>query len=205
MNVTLAEELADDKASVRSPARTGNHWASVWRLSGNASLDTGVHNHEFVQFRYAQLDGSPNVFVAGTAAAGAWVIQHPAGGDGANDWEAACSRSTPSAVAYGSAAAAAPHTPLGSWSSSSPALDTVFNFSAYTIVSTSLDVNVDGQTRERDVDIVDAVFTAAGQFAVFSVGDYSIQRRTMLEMMTNDTGMWSQWYDFKAMSVVSGR
>ena len=58
--------------------------------------------------------------------------------------------------------------------------------------ATSLDVNVDGQTRERDVDAVDAAFNALGQFAVFGARDDSIQRRTMLEMFTNDTDMWTQ-------------
>lgn len=91
------------------------------------------------------------------------------------------------------------------------------------------------QTRERDVDIVDALNTALGQYMVrrragarphlfsermhtlpcaarppadaqvFSPGDSSVQRRTLLEMFTNDTGMWTQWLDFHTSSVVAAR
>lgn len=81
------------------------------------------------------------------------------------------------------------------------------------------------QTRERDVDIVDALNTALGQYMIFSPGDSSIQRRTLLEMFTNDTGMWTQvrvqiicvtrcldampppiqWLDFKTSSVITAR
>ena len=70
-------------------------------------------------------------------------LQHPAGGDGRNPFELPCAASTPAADAFGTGARV--RTPLGSWSSSNAALDTVWNFTAYTIVGTSLDVNVDGQ------------------------------------------------------------
>ena len=191
VTVTLAEELMPGGASVRSPARTGNAWRSTWTLSGNAAADSGLHHHEFVQFRYAQIDGvGTGSGAVVLAEAGAWVIQHPAGGAGINPWEKDCSRSVPAATAFG--AGAGPGQPLGAWSSDSAALDAVFNFSAYTIVATSLDVNVDGQTRERDVDAVDAANTAMGQYYIFGARDFTIQRRTLFEMLTNDTGMWSQ-------------
>jgi len=202
VTITLAEELLADGSGVLSPARTGNRWNSTWTLSGNALRDAGVHQHEFVQFRYAQIDGARDVFEAGSEAAQLWVVQHAAGGDGRNPWEIACAASTPAADAFGSGVPAAARAPLARWASSNAALDEVFNFSAYTIVATSLDVNVDGQTRERDVDIVDALNNALGQFYVFSPGDSSISRRTMLEAFTNDTGMWSQWADFKLSTVL---
>ena len=150
VTVTLAEELQAD-GTVLSPARTRNRWCSNWTLSGDAAggRDSGNVQHEFVQFRYAQVDGAVAALAARSAAAGAWVLQYPAGGTGRNPWEAACSRSTPAAEAYGSGAP--PGAPLGAWASSSAPLDAVFNLSAYTILATSLDVNVDGQTRERDV------------------------------------------------------
>ncbi len=88
---------------------------------------------------------------------------------------------------------AAPSTPLATWASGDPALDTVWAFCAYTIVATTLDVNVDGQTRERDVDVVDALNNALGQFHVLSPGDTSVPDRTLGEIFTNDTGGW--WGD----------
>ena len=58
-------------------------------------------------------------------------------------------------------------------------------------------------TETRDVDIVDALNTARGQYVVFSPSDVSIAQRTALEAYTNDTGQWAQWYDFKASSVLT--
>jgi len=201
VNIVLGEELLANNAGVLAPMRTGNLWNSTWSLSGDPSLDSGCVHHEFVQFRYAQVDGSPIAFTAGPDGnAAAWVIQHPAGGVGFNPWET-CAVSTPAAVLWG-AAPAPPITPLASFSSTSPDLNTVWDFCAYTIVATSLDVNVDGQTRERDVDVVDALNTALGQFSVFSPGDDSVPARTVLEIFTNDTGGWTQWYDFHASSVL---
>ena len=196
VHVILAEELMEGGGSVRSPMRTGNDWNSSWRLAGSAALDTGIVHHEPIQFRYAQIDqfsgAADTIFTPGPGGgAGAWVIQHPAGGDGHNPFEAPCSTSAPAAALWGSAPV--PRTPLATFSSDSAALDAVFSFCAYTIIATSLDVNVDGQTRERDVDIVDALNTARGQYAVFSPLDVSVAERTARETFTNDTGMWSQW------------
>jgi hypothetical protein len=153
--------------------------------------------------RYAQIDGSPTEFATGDGSVTAWVVQHPAGGDGRNPFEKACAHSVPVTDAFGSGSRV--QTPLGSWSSSSADLDTVWNFTAYTLIATSLDVNVDGQTRERDVDVVDALNTALGQYYVFSPGDTSVQRRTLLEIFTNDTGMWTQWLDFKTSAVIEAK
>lgn len=75
VTVTVAEELLPGGSGVLSPARTGNRWASTWTLAGDASLDAGVHHHEFIQFRYAQVDGSPVAFAPGDGLAQAWVVQ----------------------------------------------------------------------------------------------------------------------------------
>ena len=75
VTVTVAEELVPGGSAVLSPARTGNRWASTWTLSGDTTLDSGVHHHEFIQFRYAQVDGSPVAFAPGDGLAQAWVVQ----------------------------------------------------------------------------------------------------------------------------------
>ena len=204
VSVTLGETLLPT-GGVRSPLYTGNRWNSTWTLAGSAQADAGIVQHEFIQFRYAEVVQTPaasaHAFTPATALA--WVLQHPAGGDGRNPWELPCATSVPAAALWG--AGAPPATPLGAFSSSLPALDAVFNFSAYTMLATALDVNVDGQTRERDVDLVDSLINARGQYALFSPGDTSIAERTLLEALTNDTGMWSQWYDFKASTVLYAR
>ena len=55
------------------------------------------------------------------------------------------------------------------------------------------------------VDVVDALNTALGQHYVFGAGDASLQRRTLLEMATNDTGAWTQWLDFKCSTALAAR
>ncbi len=59
---------------------------------------------------------------------------------------------------------------------------------AYTLVATTLDVNVDSQTRQRDICVVDALNTALGQFFVLPSVDTSVPDRTLLEIFTNDSG-----------------
>jgi hypothetical protein len=199
VRVTLSEVLNAD-GSVLAPTKAANYWNSVWTLAGD-ERDFGIVQHEFIQFRYAQVTySSLSIPRLTLATANAWVIQHGAGGTGENPWEASCSRAIPVAAIWGKGAA--PQQPLGNVSSSSPSLDTVFSFCASTIIATSLDVNVDGQTRERDVDVVDALNTARGQYLVFSVGDVTIAERTARECLTNDTGAWTQWADFHASTVL---
>lgn len=203
VTVVLAEELNPDGQSVRSPLRTGNKWNSTWTLAGGFA-DGGIVHHEFVQFRYVQVDGNVPPLAAGPGGgASAWNIIHPAGGLGVNVFDAPCAAATPAAAAWG-AGAPAP-SPLGSFSSSRPDLDRVWSFCASTIIATSLDVNVDGQTRERDVDIVDALNTARGQYSVFSPGDVVVPERTLREAFGNDTGQFSQWMDVRCKDAVRAR
>jgi hypothetical protein len=83
--------------------------------------------------------------------------------------------------------------PLGSWGSDSAGLDAVWHLCAYTIVATTLDVNVDSQTRQRDICVVDALNTALGQFHVLPPGETSVPDRTLLEIFTNDSGEVWPW------------
>lgn len=199
VRIILSEALNAD-GSVLAPTKASNFWNSLWTLSGD-DRDANIVHHEFIQFRYAQVVySSPSIPRLTLETARAWVIQHAAGGTGENPFEASCSRAVPVADAWGSGAP--PQQQLGNITSSSSSLDKVFSFCASTIIATSLDVNVDGQTRERDVDVVDALNTARGQYAVFSVGDFSIAERTARECLTNDTGAWTQWADFHASTVL---
>ena len=206
VRIILGEELRSD-GTVYAPMRTGNFWTSNWTLSVNNAQNLGIVSHEFIQFRYVQVDyfneGTSSVPRLTVSNALAWVIQHGAGGTGENPWEIACSRAVPSAVMWGRSSPPPPsQARLGNITSSSIELNKVWSFSASTIISTSLDVNVDGQTRERDIDVVDALNTARGQYSVFSTGDILIAERTAREILGNDTGGWSQWYDFKASTVM---
>ena len=200
VTVKFSQELLSDRSGVVFPARTGQTYSSTWTLAGDAALDAGIVQHEFIQGRFAQVDGNVDLSAEN---ANAWVVQHPTGGSGRNPFESACSTSVPAADAFGSGAPAGAQ--LGAWRSSDSLLDTVFNFSAYTIIATSVDVNVDGQTRERDVDVVDALNTELGQFYVFGSGDWSVAQRTLSEMLTNDTGAWTQWLQVHTLRPHIGR
>jgi alpha-L-rhamnosidase len=91
---------------------------------------------------------------------------------------------------------------FATFSSSSAALDAVFAFTAFTAVQSGLDVNVDSQTRQRDMCNVDAAITAAEQYAVLRAGDYSLQRRTTRYAFTNATGAFSTNFEFKASTTL---
>jgi hypothetical protein len=199
VRVTLSETLNID-GSVLAPTKAGNFWSSVWTLAGD-ERDFNIVQHEFIQFRYAEVVySSPTIPRLTKETAQVWIIQHNVGGTGINPYDLACEPAIPSSLLWGSGAPTQQR--IGNLSSSSVAFNTVFEFCASTIIATTLDVNVDGQTRERDVDVVDALNTARGQYSIFSPGDVAIAERTARECLTNDTGAWTQWYDFHASTVL---
>ena len=197
LRVLLGEELRTD-GSVYVPARSAMNYSAVWTLSGGAA-DAGILAHEFVQFRYAQL--AP--FAAGALpslapdGARAWVVQAPFGGDGTNPWENPCARSMPLVPARRNAS----HT-HGKFSSSSAALDAVWALCAYTCVATALDVNVDSQTRQRDLCHVDALITAAGAYAVNPAAESTVAERSARFSLQNSSNIWASSFDFKASTVL---
>lgn len=149
-----------------------------------------------LQFRYAEIIGSP--VQLSQANLRAWVVQHPFEGTGENPYEIPCAVSTPNVPPP----SARPVATYGQFSSSSPGLDAVFNLTAYTAVSTTLDINVDSQTRQRDLCHIDALITGHEQYAVFPVGDYAIQKRTFRDAFANDSAAWPQWTEFKQSTAI---
>lgn len=195
LKVFLGEELKAD-GSLLVPARSTVNYTAHWTLAaaGDAA-NTGLHAHEFSQFRYAQLSaGAPPLAPGG---ARAWVVQAPFGGDGVNPFELPCARSAPAVPARRDAAQAP-----GAFASSSPALDAVWNFTAYTVVATSLDVHVDSQTRQRDLCHIDAFITSEEGFAVFPAADASIAARTARMGASNSSAIWASSFEFKASAVL---
>jgi hypothetical protein len=197
VTVLLGEALANNNTGpgVQSPLKTGNLYASTWSLSASdARANAGVAQHEMIQFRFAEVRGSPVPLTR--EGARAWVVQHA----GANDFERACAASTRGVDAW-AARGVAPPPPARAgaglrWASASAGLDAVLNFTAYTAVASALDVNVDSRTRQRSVCDVDAAITAAAQYAVFAPGDYAYQRKTarlVLDASATGPGMWMEF------------
>lgn len=213
VEVLLGEQLLSD-GSVMSPMRTSNNYDSVWTLAGDDSLDSGIVQHEFIQFRYAEVHVTlPNTLLAYTAAGGrrkgsvdtpwlttvtamAWVVQHPVGGTGLNVYEQPCSTSTPNSVYTSTArphnAVTGDSTSVAWFQSDNTMLNAVWNMTAYTAIVTTLDINVDSQTRQRDLCHIDALITNLEQYALFPTGDYSVQHRTIYVAYDNSTGVWGE-------------
>lgn len=199
--VQLGEELTAD-GEVMVPCRSSVNYTAQWTLvagggngEGAGGLNTGLHTHEFTQFRFAQLSvGAPTLL-----AANAWVVTAPRGGDGVNPYEIPCAKSTPITPGRESNPATSAH---ASFSSSSPNLDAVWRLCAYSMVATALDINVDSQTRQRDLCHVDAYITNAGQAAVFPARDTSVVTRTARAAFQVSSSLLPSSYDFKASTVL---
>jgi alpha-L-rhamnosidase len=199
VTVMLGEELFPNNGSVVVPARSSVNYSAVWTLDAAGSPNNAfLVAHEFVQFRYAEIVGSPVALTPDTAQA--WVVQH----FGGNPFAAPeCAVNLP----YVGAPPPPPVPPLtgrfSAFSSASAPLDEVFRFTAFTaIAGGGLDVNVDSQTRQRDMCNVDAAITAAEQYAVFPAGDYALQRRTARLAATNESGIWETNWEFRASTAL---
>ncbi len=199
VRVLLGEELLAGNGSVMVPARSSVNYTALWTLDAAGSANNAfLSAHEFVQFRYAEVVGSPVALTPDTARA--WVVQHAGGNPFATP---ACAVNLP----YVEAAAPPPAPPLtgrfAAFSSSSAALDEVFRFCAFTaLAGGGLDVNVDSQTRQRDMCNIDAAITSAEQYAVFKAGDYALQRRTARHAATNQSGIWGTNFEFRASTAL---
>ena len=197
VEIVLGEALESNGTGpgVQSPLKTGNIYASTWTLSAlNSAANAGITQHEMVQFRFAEVRGSPVPLTREHAKA--WVVQH----SGANPFENVCSTSTRNvdawAAANGGLSPPLPVPAAATWVSSDENLDAVFNFTAYTAIASAVDLNVDSRTRQRSLCDVDAAITAAMQYAVFAGGDYSYQRKTArlaLDTITTGDGMWMEF------------
>jgi hypothetical protein len=94
------------------------------------------------------------------AAAKAWQLEAAAPSPAAS----------PDTAAVSVAAAAEPFASMGDVSTNLPDLDAVWALCARSMTATALDVNVDSQTRQRDLCHVDALITAQGQYATVARG-----------------------------------
>lgn len=113
------------------------------------------------------------------------------------------------ATAAPSDASDSPYAAMGFFSSSSPALDSVWALVARSMTATALDVNVDSQTRQRDLCHVDAYITALGQYALFARGDaawagaltgdagVAYLERSAQYAVSNNSDPWKTWTEFR--------
>lgn len=175
--VTLSEELMPtndwDKASgVRDPMRTGNTFKDTWILRDGPQT---MQQHEYMEFRYAEVYGWPELLHSEDATA--WVIRYPM--DGSNSFS---------------------KTTLTNFKSSSSVLDSVWNFTFYSIITTGLDLNTDSNTRQRDLCHIDAFITSLGQYSISD--ELQIQWQTAVDAFQYDSNIFPSSSDFKLVSVL---
>lgn len=199
--VRLGETLLAN-GSVRSHMTAGCHYEERWTLTSGVNIfDMG---QEYKEWRWAELSGLPVPIEL--ADVGAWVVHYPLdvaeahfGGAGSSIEDATASAS--SLLPYGEADT------ITAFASSDDKLNAVWELGRWTILTTSLDVNTDSNTRQRDNCMIDAFIAAMGQFSVSKA--VQIQRRTLEYAMTNGYNFDSQhgktWSENHMVTVLAAR
>ena len=184
---------------------------------------------EYKEFRWAEVLGWPvdTAGALTTANVGAWIVRYPLGSQVLGDLvvertaagTSATTTQTSAVEAHSSVGGHGPPTfaptfvlptvwpPLlpggdekwGSFASSDPNLDEVFKFTRFTIATTSLDVNTDSNTRQRDNCMIDAFVAAMGQFAL--TGEVELQRRTLEFALLKGFAIHPGWTEDKLVVV----
>eukprot|EP00759_Apiculatamorpha_spiralis_P036400 PhF_6_TR36545/c0_g1_i3/m.53902 len=76
IRIKLGEELLPNNQGVMTPTRAFENYTSVWTLDTKTSgNNVGIYQHEFIQFRYAQVSDYKGLNILQDALA--WVVQHP--------------------------------------------------------------------------------------------------------------------------------
>jgi hypothetical protein len=134
----------------------GFNYREVWTLrAGDNSFDFG---QEYKEFRWCELVMVPVTVTL--ADVGAWVVRYPIGDAGLASNAAAAAAA---AAARDKGQRVHPQSLLTTFSSSSQDLNAVYELGRYTIVATSLDINTDSNTRQRDDCEMDAYIAAMGK------------------------------------------
>ena len=174
VTVLLSEELRADGTPL-VPMLTRNNFTYVWTLRQGAQ---SVSAHEYVEFRYAIVLNAPEPLTP--AAAGAWVVRYP--------------HSDEEQDSYGDAPALPLRSPLrrpaalAAFSSDSVDLNAVWGLVRHTIVATTLDVNTDSNTRQRDLCHLDAFITSLAQLSISN--EPGTATMTTMDAFQLDSNIW---------------
>lgn len=158
----------------------GCHYEEVWTLA--TGLNVFDMGQEYKEWRWAELVEMPTPI--DLVDVGAWVVHYPLDIAEAQQTEYGVEQSTfedvtglVSTLPYGDADT------ITSFVSSDDKLNAVWELGRWTILTTSLDVNTDSNTRQRDNCMIDAYIAAMGQFSISK--SVQLQRRTLEYAMTN--------------------
>ena len=115
--------------------------------------------------------GTPWDLTCGFNASELASVGHPLA-SAAQKWqlEKASRAATTTDIDENEGGAPSPYAFMGQFVSSDPSLNAVWALTARSMAATALDVNVDSQTRQRDLCHVDALITAEGQYGIIARG-----------------------------------
>jgi hypothetical protein len=177
------------------PMRTTNVFHSVWTLRDGEQT---CGEHEYKQFRYAELVLSdPSVELLPQDVEG-WVVRYPLSSE---------DLAIPALSLAGGDRRAAPYRKLhptrglATWSSSSASLDRVQRLCVYTLLSASLDTSTDSNTRQRSTCHIDMLVANLGLLNL--VAERAMVTHNTALMLQADSDILDGWADFKAATVFS--
>ena len=177
------------------PMRTTNVFHSVWTLRDGEQT---CGEHEYKQFRYAELVLSdPSVELLPEDVEG-WVVRYPLSSE---------DLALPVLSLEGGDRRVAPYRKLhptrglATWSSSSASLDRVQRLCVYTLLSASLDTSTDSNTRQRSTCHIDMLVANLGLLSL--VAERAMVTHNTALMLQADSDILDGWADFKAATVYS--
>ena len=201
--VRLGETLLAN-GSVRAHMTAGCHYEEVWTLA--TGLNVFDMGQEYKEWRWAELIGLPTQI--DVVDVGAWVVHYPL-----DIAEAKISQFGTQQSTFEDVTAPGSNLPYGdagtitSFVSNNEKLNAVWELGRWTILTTSLDVNTDSNTRQRDNCMIDAYIAAMGQFSISK--SIQLQRRTLEYAMTNgynfDRQHGKTWSENHMVTVLAAR
>ena len=181
VTVRLGEQLLTN-GSVKFHAESNNQWEDQWTLSGQPGEN--FVPHEYSEFRWAEVIGAPEPPTH--AMISAWQVHYPFNAD---------LNEEPPLVTRGRAFAPNAEGGLSAFSSSSKALDQVWELNRHTIDAAALDLNTDSNTRQRDLCTLDAWLATRYQAGV-APGTSAHLRRRVTQSMYEPNGFVNYWTEF---------
>ena len=177
------------------PMRTTNVFHSVWTLRDGEQT---CGEHEYKQFRYAELLLSdPSVELLPEDVEG-WVVRYPLSSEdlalAVLSLEGKDRRAAPYRKLH-------PTRGLATWSSSSAELDRVRGLCVYTLLSASLDTSTDSNTRQRSTCHIDMLVANLGLLNL--AADRAMVTHNTALMLQADSDILDGWADFKTATVYS--
>ena len=177
------------------PMRTTNVFHSIWTLRDG---DQVCSEHEYKEFRYAELVLSDSSVELQPADVEGWLVRYPLSAadlvlptlDDHNTHQSSYRKLQPTVG-------------LATWSSSNASLDRVRDLCVYTLLSATLDTSTDSNTRQRSTCHIDMLVANLGLLHL--VADRAMVTHNTALMLQADSDILDGWADFKAATVFSMR